>query len=189
MNWFISKIFKSSFIFTFAVLGVFILFSNQLSKIIYNDIAISKYILLMCPLGMFMSIDNVVDNMLKGLNKQVGVMICNIVDLFLSITCIFFVLPIYGVNGYILILYTSEILNLAVSMWQLYKASHFKFRIKDWILKPLIALGISTTLLNFIIIKNNSSTFTLILEIIIFVLCYLISLFIINGITKEDLDF
>lgn len=117
-----------------------------------------------------MCIDNIVDNMLKGLNKQVGVMICNIVDLFLSISFIFFLLPVYGIYGYIAILYISEFLNLSVSIFQLYSVSHFKFKISEWILKPLIALGISTIFVNFIISKNNCSVFTLILEIAIFVL-------------------
>jgi len=117
-----------------------------------------------------MCIDNIVDNMLKGLNKQVGVMICNIVDLFLSISFIFFLLPIYGVYGYIAILYISEFLNLSVSIFQLHSVSNFKFKLREWFLKPLIALGISTVFVNLIISKNSFSIFTLILEILVFVL-------------------
>jgi len=50
INWFISKIFKSSFIFCFGVLGVFWLFSDKLSSIVYNDISLSHYIIIMAPL-------------------------------------------------------------------------------------------------------------------------------------------
>ena len=68
-------------------------------------------------------LDNVIDCMLKGLDEHVNVMICNIADLFLSTTLIYFLLPLYGINGYILVIYISEIFNFSISLFLLHKKS------------------------------------------------------------------
>ena len=55
--------------------------------------------------------DSVIDSLLKSLNLQVYVMIINIFDLLISILFIKFLIPQFGINSYIFILYFSEIFN------------------------------------------------------------------------------
>ena len=63
------------------------------------------YIKIIAPLIPLMYLDNVIDNILKGLGKQVSVMMCNILDLIVSVSFIYFLLPIFSTNGYIIVLY------------------------------------------------------------------------------------
>ena len=73
-----------------------------------------------------MYLDNIIDNMLKGLNKQFEVMFCNILDLLLTIGILYFLLPTLGLKGYLLAIAISEVFNFTVSYLQLYKAIGFK---------------------------------------------------------------
>lgn len=98
MNKMLNLIFKYSFIFSFCIIGIFVCFSDSFSILFYNNIEISKYIKILCPLLVFMYLDSIIDSILKGLDKQVKVMGINILDLLTSITFIYFLLPIKGIT-------------------------------------------------------------------------------------------
>lgn len=74
-----------------------------------------------------MYIDNIIDNMLKGLNQQFKVMVCNIIDLIISISILYILLPKIGITGFIIAIYVSEIFNFTVSYITLKKTTGFKF--------------------------------------------------------------
>ncbi len=84
--------------------------------------------------------------MLRGLDKQVGVMFCNIFDLVSTIILIYTLVPVFGIYGYIAIIAISEILNFAISLIQLYKVSHFKFDFFSYVVIPFL-LVIATKVL------------------------------------------
>ena len=125
----INTIFKLCIIFSFLILGLYICFNSAISIFTYNDLEIVKYLLALTPLSFFIYLDHIIDAILKGIDKQLGVMYCNIIDLFISILLIYILIPIYGIWGYIFILYLSEIFNFAISLLQLYKDTHFSFDI------------------------------------------------------------
>lgn len=129
INYAIDKIFHITFLFSIAIIGIFACYSNLLSLIIYENIEIAYYFKVLCPLIFFMYLDSIVDSILKGLDKQVGVMFCNILDLTVSILCIYFVVPIFGVNGYLFVIFLSEILNCGISIYQLWKVTRFLHRL------------------------------------------------------------
>ncbi len=140
INHAINKIFHITFLFSIATIGIFACFSNLISLLIYQNIEVAYYFKILCPLIFFMYLDGIVDNILKGLNKQIGVMACNILDLVVSIFCIYFVVPLYGVNGYLFVIFLSEILNCGISLLQLWKATRFHIDFKNWIIKPLLCV-------------------------------------------------
>ena len=71
-----------------------------------------------------MYIDNVIDAILKGLDKQVTVLKINILDSVTSILLIYFLIPTFGINSYIFIIYFSEIFNFVLSYLALKKATY-----------------------------------------------------------------
>ena len=82
---------------------------------LYKDLTASIYIKLLAPLATFIYIDTIVDSVLRGLDAQVGVMIINILDLVISTSFIYFVVPKLGIIGYIISIYLSEIFNFIAS--------------------------------------------------------------------------
>ena len=132
------KIFRITFLFSFAVFGVFFFYAKEVSFAVYQNFELATYLKILSPLVIFMYLDGIVDNILKGLNQQINVMKCNILDLFTSIVFICSFLPIWGLYGYLVVIYISELLNFSISLYQLKKANSFRIDIINWLLKPLM---------------------------------------------------
>lgn len=181
-----SIIFKFTLLFSTLIFGIFFTFSDSLSMAIYNKMEVAKYIKLISPLVLIMYIDNVVDGMLKGLNKQVAVMKCNILDLFISIILMYILLPIYGIYGYIIVLFTSELLNGTISIIQLIKATEVKLDVISILLKPIVCIILSNVAIKYVFNTYNGKISSLILEILIYTLIYIFLLFVTSTFTKKD---
>ncbi len=95
-------------------------FANKLSLIIFKNMECAYYLKLLAPVIIFIYVDNVVDSILKGINVQVRVMVINIIDLLFTVTIIYFLVPVMGINGYIASIYISEIFNFSLSLGLLY---------------------------------------------------------------------
>lgn len=153
----ISIIFKIAFAFAFCVFGVFCNFSSEIGLFIYNSSDIVFFLKILCPIVLFIYLDGIIDCILKGLNKQVGIMLCNILDLFVSISFICILLPKKGILGYVIVLFISEILNFSISLFQLKRATNFNFDYINWILKPCISVLIATfTIRKLALVWNNT---------------------------------
>ena len=138
------KVFLTTLIFSITVSFIFFFFANQISLMVFQNLDCAKYIKILSPLILFMYPDNIIDSMLKGLNKQINVMICNILDLILTIGILYFLLPVLGITGYLLAIIISEIFNFFVSYFQLYKATGFKMSL------PIICCYLLFSLIAFI---------------------------------------
>ena len=171
-------IFKVTFIFSICVTGIFILFANEISLMVYQSIEAGIWIKVLSPLIFFMYIDNIIDNMLKGINEQVSVMICNIIDLVVTISIIFFIVPIMGMYGYILSIFVSELLNFTISSIQLKRRIQYSINYKKFIIRPILACLISYLLIKLLPITFSNFSLNTIIQIALFILFYLGSMII-----------
>ena len=105
---------------------ILFIFSDIIGIWLYKDSSIGFYIRILAPLATFIYVDTVVDSILRGLDAQIGVMIINILDLLISTSFIYFAVPKLGVIGYIISIYISEILNFAISTFQVIRIVYFK---------------------------------------------------------------
>lgn len=137
------KSFFVTFMFSISISIIFFLFANKISLMVFHNLECAKYIKILSPLILFMYPDNIIDSMLKGLNRQFGVMICNILDLLLTIAILYFVLPSFGLIGYLLAIIISEVFNFCISLFQLHRATNFKVPF------PLICCYVFFVLLEF----------------------------------------
>lgn len=182
-----NKILKMTLIFSVAVFGIFFTFHESLGIVIYNNLEVSKMLRLLCPLVLLMYIDNVVDGMLKGLNEQVSVMKCNILDLFVSISFIYFLLPIYGITGYMIVLYISEILNATISIRKLLKITHIKIDLIHALIIPLLGFLFARYFVMFCHVQISQEVVALILKVAIFLISYLMFVVLTSCITRKDI--
>lgn len=98
-------------------------FADHLGWWIYQDSSIGHYIKILSPIAIFILLDCVIDNILKGLDAQNDVMVINIIDLFINILLIYTLVPRFGIYGYLLSMYFSEIFNLVLSLGKLVKVT------------------------------------------------------------------
>lgn len=185
INYISDKIFKFTCAFSVCVCSIFLFFSNELGLVIYNNLETGYYFKLLAPLIFFMYIDNIIDCILKGLNKQFGVMCCNILDLSVTTCFIYFLLPIYGINGYIVSIFISEILNFGVSLLQMIKYAKIKINFIDWLMIPLVCSFISYFIISVFKFNVVNLTLSLIINIVLFIITYLFSFLIINRFCKN----
>lgn len=186
INNIIGKIFKITAIFSICITIACIGFSNEISIAIYGDSECSEFIKLLAPLISFIYLDNIIDNILKGLNKQFAVMCCNILDLFISIGFICFLLPILGTKGYVITIFISELLNFTISLIILMHTTKFKIDFKNWIIKPLYSCIFSYLIVHLFNFSFNSLVFNLVSQITIFAIIYFSILFASKNINRND---
>lgn len=172
-----NTVFNFTSIFSVLVMGIFFFFANDISIAIYDNIEVGRWIKILSFLVIFMYIDNIVDGMLKGINEHVSVMLCNILDLIVTILIIFFIVPILGMEGYILSIFVSELLNFSVSLYQLKRRVNFSFPLL-LILKCVIAVLISYIITSLINFNGFTGIINLVINVSIFIIFYFIFTFI-----------
>ena len=126
-----ARIMKITVIFSVAAAGLFAYFSQTLGMLLYDSAEAGKYIRIFAVLIPVMYIDNTTDAILKGLGEQVASMRYNIIDAFVSVVLVFFLLPPFGIKGYVAVIYVCEILNAVLSVRKLFscvKVKGFFFR-------------------------------------------------------------
>lgn len=169
-----NKIFKITCAFSFCVSSIFLFFGNELGLVIYNNLETGYYFKILAPLVFFMYMDHIIDCILKGLNKQFGVMCCNIFDLTFTIGFIYFLLPKWGINGYVASILFSEILNFSISLFQLIKFLKIKLNFVNWVLLPCTCSLISYIITCVLHFNFVDLTVNLILNILLFIFIYII---------------
>lgn len=180
INYIANKIFKITCAFTMCICSIFFIFSNDLGLAIYNNIEIGNYFKIFTPFIFFMYMDHIIDCILKGLNKQFGVMCCNILDLSITTCFIYFLLPVLGIKGYVLSIFFSEVLNFSISLFQLFKYSGIKPNLIDWIVVPLFCSLVGFFVVNIWRFNFVGLVGNLIINVFLFVLVYGVTFFIVN---------
>ena len=185
INYIANKIFKITCAFTMCICSIFFIFSNDLGLTNYNKIEIGYYFKIFTPFIFFMYMDHIIDCILKGLNKQFGVMCCNILDLSITTCFIYFLLPVLGIKGYVLSIFFSEVLNFSISLFQLFKYSGIKPNLIDWIVVPLFCSLVGFFVVNIWRFNFVGLVGNLIFNVFLFVLVYGVTFFIINLLNKK----
>lgn len=138
----LSKIFHITLLFSVAVGGILLCFSDKLCLFFYGNIETAVYLRLLAPLVVIMYLDDIVDAVLKGINCQVAVVRINILDSAVGICLMWWLLPIYGIRGYLMVIAVGEILNGTLSMITLIRHTDCTFGFLRNILFPSALMGI-----------------------------------------------
>ncbi len=184
MKFVCDKIFNITFAFSFLVAGIFLFYSNEISLVVYQNLEVAFYFRILAPLIVFMYVDNIIDNILKGMQAQFHVMCVNICDLVITILIIYFAVPFLGVNGYLVSIIVSEVFNFVVSFLLLRKKLNLSFDFWNYFFKPCLLLFIAFIICSFIPIRNNNFLLYVILKLGCFI-CLYITLF---GMKNKNLN-
>lgn len=114
---------------TFSVITAVILFvfGNDLGFAVYKNEKAGQFIRIFAPLVPFMYCDTTADSVLKGLDKQVYTMVVNIIDAAVSVLMTWKIVPRFGLVGYIVTVFTTEILNFSCSAGKLVRLVKISF--------------------------------------------------------------
>lgn len=186
----ISRVLKTVLLYSIGVAGIMICLSSEFGSVMNLESSAAKYILLISPLIPVMYLDTSVDSILKGLGHQLYCMIINILDALLSVILVWILLPRYGIMGYIITVYFTELTNAILSITKLICVTKTKFKILDWLAKPLISAIISTSLVSFLLSKLSlfaQSKLDVAIHIFILAIIYFILLCLTRAISLKSI--
>ncbi len=113
------RLFRMSLVFSGAVGAFMYVFADALAIAVYSSDTAGHYIRILAPLIPIMYTDMTIDGCLKGLGQQVWSMGINILDSLTGLVLVWLLLPPYALNGYIAIIYLTELMNFVLSLIRL----------------------------------------------------------------------
>ena len=186
VNYIISRVIKFTMLIAIFATGVFIVFSNELGVGLYKNKEVGYLLKILAPLIPFMYLDRIVDGSLNALDMQLATLRFNIIDMFVRISAICFLIPRYGIKGFVLVLFISTTFNTSLGVIKIFKETKLKFQLFEWIIKPLFCVISSSYITKIILYYLNIDNF-LFLSIILDLIIYLLSLFVFRVIGISDI--
>lgn len=185
LNYIIARVFNWGVLLSIGVACLFWRFSTELGMTIYNNAEAAYFIMMLAPLIPVMYLDNIVDNMLKGIDEQVSSMRYNMFTSVINVVMTYLLLPRYAIMGYIVTIYVTRILNFALSLNRLVKVTNLKIDFSGMV-KSIVciigAIGIVVLLQDLNLVKTTLIYWHLLLSAAI----YLLLLRVFSCITHDD---
>ena len=190
IHYMISRVWSLSLLFSLGVAGVLICFSGEIGAALYPNSDAGDYIRILAPLVPIMYLDTATDAMMKGLGEQLHSMKINIADAAISLLLVLLLVPRFGIFGYIITIYISELFNTVCSITHLLMISKTPVRLCKWVYKPLFCIVLSTVAVRFLLEQctwhPQSAALSIILHILAVILLYVLLLRLTRAVEKED---
>ena len=187
VNYIISRVIKFTMLIAIFATGIFIVFSNELGTELYKSEEVGYLLKILAPLIPFMYLDKIVDGSLNALDLQVTNLKFNIIDMFVRISAITFLIPKYGIKGFVLVLFISTTFNTSLGVIKILNVTKLKFDIIDWILKPTISIILSSYATKIIIYCLHIESL-LSVSVILNLFIYFIMLILFKALRRRDLQ-
>jgi stage V sporulation protein B len=122
----------------FCAAGIFVAFARELGLVIYRQNLAGMLTVLgvMCPL---LYTQMVLSGVLNGLGFQMFIFQNSLIASAISIACVYFFVPRWGVNGFIFGWFLSLAVVCVLEMDKLRGAMDLRLQFANWLLKPLLA--------------------------------------------------
>ena len=131
--------FRATLMFGFLSSAVLIVFADEIGTVFFGNAQAGNILRIMAPIAPLMYLDNMVDNMLKGLDQQMYSLKYNFSDSAMRVALITLLIPVYGIRAYLVILFFSEIYNASLSISRLLKVTRLNVDILGWIIFPAVS--------------------------------------------------
>lgn len=187
INYVVSRSIKFGLMFALITAAVFITFADGLGELVYHNALCAKYIRIFGVLVPVMYLDTVVDGMLKGLGEQMASMRYNIIDAAASVALVLLLTPRLGVDGYVLCVFITEILNASLSMHRLIKVTGVRLKIIEYVAVPALAAAGAAAASNLVFRPIGMPTATfVIIGITVCAAVYLALSRLLGAISRDD---
>ncbi|MCQ2484412.1 MAG: oligosaccharide flippase family protein [Clostridia bacterium] len=191
ISYIISRVLHITLIFSIGTAGIMYFNADRLSLAVYGNVDSAFYIKLIAPLIPIMYTDMSVDGMLKGLDQQVSCMRYNIIDAALCVILVYILVPVMGVEGYVVVIFASECINFFLSFRRLTVVSEVRVELFKDILIPSLCV-ISSNLFKNIVFGlfpvTTAVKSTAAVEIVFSVVLYAVLLLVFRAVDNEELS-
>ncbi len=175
----------------FFAAAIFVAYGKELGMAIYNQNIGEMLLLLgiMCP---FMYMQVVLSGILNGLGFQVFIFRNSLISSVINIFFIYFLVPKYGINAFILGWFASLIVVCALEINKLKDSVELNFEFANWFFKPIISAAAATlfvrVLSNRFIFSALGTTWGLAASITLIGLIYMVFIVLTGCIHSDDIQ-
>jgi len=121
MKTLIRKVAQSCFLLGAACMIGFLFFGNFIGGVIFQSETAGEFIVILAWMCPFLYMNTTLISMLNGLGKTHTSFTINSLGLLLRMSSVFFLIPIFGIVGYLWGLLTSQLIITVLCIWQLSK--------------------------------------------------------------------
>jgi stage V sporulation protein B len=118
---------------------IFYFAALPLGNLVYGDPLAGEVIKLLAPIIPLMYMDSVCDGLLKGLDQQFSIFRNSMLDSLGRLALIMFLLPKYGLYGFVGIMYVSNLFTCSMNLFRLKKISKARLPWFMWLVLPGVA--------------------------------------------------
>ncbi|MCL2562514.1 MAG: oligosaccharide flippase family protein [Oscillospiraceae bacterium] len=191
ISYLVSKLLRISLYLSIGLAGLFLAFSSELGQVIYPGTpGVGPYIRILALLMPVMFLDAITDGMLKGLGQQVYSMGVNIADSLLSVALVWVLLPMFGVGGFIFMVYFTECFNFLLSLRRIAQMTTIRVAVSD-LVKPVLSAAAATQLMPLLLrgigLELTPSAGSLAAHFVLTGAVYVGLLFVLGCVTSQDL--
>lgn len=170
--------------------GLFITFSNEIAMAIYNEAETGHLLYLLGFICPFLYYQVTLSGILNGLGEQLFIFRNSLLSSAINLMFIYFLIPIYGINAYIIGSLVSLIVVSILDINRVKLRTGLKLKISDWIIKPALSITFCCLIIKIIYkyipeMSNNMVSF--IISALLLGILYLIMLIITGCITTKEL--
>jgi stage V sporulation protein B len=122
----VSSLLRKCLLFSIVTAAFIFISADALGWLIYKSTEAGYYIRIISLLIPVMYMDIVTDGCLKGLGLMMWNMAYNIIDSLLGVILVVLLLPRWALNGYIAVIFITELVNFAMSMRRLGKVADIR---------------------------------------------------------------
>lgn len=183
------NILKLTAVLSFIFGAVFFAGGREIGLLIYKSEEVGDLLRALSPIVPLMYLDSISDGILKGLDQQSFTFRTAISDSVIRIILILLILPVFGLRGFIWIMYFSNVLTCFLNVGRLLKVSKAKlYAVKEIILPTVSALSIvliADTVLR--LFGNIGNLVYIILLCMISLPIYVLLIFLFGVVKPEDI--
>lgn len=128
--------------------AIFYVAGDEIGMLVYKDASVGRLIVRLSPIVPLMYLDSIADGMLKGMDQQLATFRNSVIDSSLRIVLVLLLLEKEGIDGFIWVMYISNVLTCLLNVFRLIRCSGSKLHIFSGILLPISSAAAVTILLN-----------------------------------------
>lgn len=139
----VEKTIKYSLLLGIFSFGLFFIYGGSIGHYVFGNKDAGVYIQVLSFLCPFLYLNSTLSSIINGLGKTTVYFLQNMVGLGIRIAFVYFLIPLYGINGYLWGILANEVLLSIFCIITLSRSTELTFSSYQTIIKPLIALIIS----------------------------------------------
>ncbi len=122
--------------------GIFVAFGMPLGIVVYNNATAGQFIISLAWLCPFLYLTTTLSSIINGLGRAQVTFFNSIIGVSIRILVVIFVIPKYGIYGYLLGNLFSQICITILDYTTICRHIHFETHFLDWLIKPGLIVGL-----------------------------------------------